>query len=90
MTAMIVEATRVVEDGTANRPVDVDMVYLFGNGFPRFRGGPLHYADTIGAKDLVARITEYAKEDANYWQVPPLLQKMADEGTTFADLNKGA
>lgn len=90
MTAMIVEATRVVEDGTAKRPVDVDMVFLFGYGFPRFRGGPLHYADTIGAKNLVARITEYAKEDANYWQVPPLLQKMADEGTTFADLNKGA
>ncbi len=90
MTAMIVEATRVVEDGTAKRPVDVDMVFLFGYGFPRFRGGPLHYADTIGAKDLVVRITEYAKEDANYWQVPPLLQKMADEGTTFADLNKGA
>ncbi|MDX1781243.1 MAG: 3-hydroxyacyl-CoA dehydrogenase NAD-binding domain-containing protein [Thalassovita sp.] len=90
MTAMIVEATRVVEDGTAKRPVDVDMVFLFGYGFPRFRGGPLHYADTVGAKELVRRITEYAKGDAHYWQVPPLLQKMADDDTTFADLNKGA
>ncbi len=87
MTAMIAEATRVVEDGTAKRPVDVDMVFLFGYGFPRFRGGPLHYADTIGAKELVARMEEYAKEDPHYWQVPELLRKMAADGTTFADMN---
>ncbi|MCA0920481.1 3-hydroxyacyl-CoA dehydrogenase NAD-binding domain-containing protein [Pseudooceanicola nanhaiensis] len=88
MTAMIVEATRVVEDGTARRPVDVDMVFLFGYGFPRFRGGPLHYADTIGAKTLIERIEHYAQEDDYYWQVPALLRKMAADGTTFADLNK--
>ena len=88
MTAMIVEAARVVEDGTAKRPVDVDMVFVFGYGFPRYRGGPLHYADTLGAKELVARITRYAQEDANYWQVPAILQQMAETGKTFADLNK--
>ncbi|MFK5981098.1 MAG: 3-hydroxyacyl-CoA dehydrogenase NAD-binding domain-containing protein [Rhizobiaceae bacterium] len=87
MTAMIVEATRVVEDKTALRPVDVDMVFLFGYGFPRFRGGPLHYADTIGAKELVSRIENYALEDGHFWQVPNLLQKMADDGSKFADLN---
>ena len=88
MTAMIAEATRVVEDGTAKRPLDVDMVFVFGYGFPRHRGGPLHYADTIGAAELVRRIKDYAKEDAHYWQVPALLEKMAAEGTKFADLNK--
>lgn len=87
MTAMIVEAARVVEDGTALRPVDVDMVFLFGYGFPRFRGGPLHYADTIGAEELVRRIEEYSKEDAHFWQVPNVLKKMSEENTTFADLN---
>ncbi len=90
MTAMIVEATRVVEDGTAKRPLDVDMVFLFGYGFPRHRGGPLHYADTIGAKALVGRIKTYAAEDATYWQVPALLEKMAANGTSFADMNKEA
>ena len=88
MTAMIVEAARVVEDGTARRPLDVDMVFLFGYGFPRFRGGPLHYADTIGAKALVERIEAYAKEDPHYWQVPAILARMAKDGGTFADLNK--
>ena len=90
MTAMIVEAAHVVEDGTARRPLDVDMVFLFGYGFPRHRGGPLHYADTIGAAALVDRIKTYAKEDATYWQVPALLEKMAANGTSFADMNKEA
>ncbi|MBR9762047.1 MAG: 3-hydroxyacyl-CoA dehydrogenase [Rhodobacteraceae bacterium] len=89
MTAMIVEAARVVEDGTAKRPLDVDMVFLFGYGFPRFRGGPLHYADTLGAAELVARIERYAEEDPHYWQVPDILRRMAADGTSFADLNKG-
>lgn len=88
MTAMILEATRVVEDGVALRPADVDAVFLFGYGFPRFRGGPLHYADTIGAKELVARAESYAVENAEYWKVPDLLRQMAAEGTGFADINK--
>jgi len=78
---------RSVEDKTALRPVDVDMVFLFGYGFPRFRGGPLHYADTIGAKELVSRIENYTSEDGHFWQVPALLQKMADDGSKFAKLN---
>lgn len=88
MTAMISEAARVVEEGIANRPIDVDAVFLFGYGFPRHRGGPLNYADHIGAAELVRRIREYAKEDPHYWQVPALLQNMADNGQSFADLNK--
>ncbi|MBU2358776.1 MAG: 3-hydroxyacyl-CoA dehydrogenase, partial [Alphaproteobacteria bacterium] len=90
MTAMIVEATRVIEDGIAQRPIDIDATFLFGYGFPRWRGGPMHYADTIGAATLVQRIETYARDDPHYWQVPPLLQRMADDGTTFADLNAEA
>lgn len=88
MTAMISEAVRVVEDGIALRPIDVDAVFLFGYGFPRHRGGPLHYADTIGAVELVRRIKAYACDDAYYWKVPALLKKMAADGTSFADMNK--
>jgi 3-hydroxyacyl-CoA dehydrogenase len=79
----------VVEDGIALRPVDVDVVFLSGYGFPRFRGGPLHYADTIGAKELVRRIETYANEDAHYWQMPNLLREMAQTGKSFDDINKG-
>ena len=66
------------------------MVFLSGYGFPRFRGGPLHYADTIGAAELVKRIETYASLDAHYWQVPDLLREMAASGRSFADINKEA
>ncbi len=88
MTAMVSEAVRVLEDGIALRPIDIDAVFLFGYGFPRFRGGPMHYADTIGAAELVARIERYAEDGPFYWQVPPMLARMARDGTTFAELNE--
>jgi len=87
MTAMIAEGSRVLEEGIALRPIDIDAVFLNGYGFPRFRGGPMHTADTIGAAELVRRIEEYAKEDGYYWQVPELLRKMAASGETFAEMN---
>ena len=89
MTAMISEAARVVDDGIALRASDVDAVFLNGYGFPRFRGGPLFYADQIGASEIVTRIRGYANEDPHYWQVPPLLQRLAQDGRNFADLDKG-
>nr|WP_319385287.1 3-hydroxyacyl-CoA dehydrogenase NAD-binding domain-containing protein [uncultured Roseibium sp.] len=88
MTAMILEATRILEEGIALRPVDIDAVFLFGYGFPRFRGGPMHTADQIGAAELVRRIETYAQEDNYYWQVPALLRKLAEGGGTFAEMNE--
>ncbi|GAB4513452.1 MAG: 3-hydroxyacyl-CoA dehydrogenase NAD-binding domain-containing protein [Roseibium sp.] len=87
MTAMILEATRVLEEGIAIRPIDIDAVFLNGYGFPRFRGGPMHTADVIGAAELVRRTETYAQEDAYYWQVPELLRRMAAGGETFAGMN---
>ncbi|WP_298985826.1 3-hydroxyacyl-CoA dehydrogenase NAD-binding domain-containing protein [uncultured Roseibium sp.] len=90
MTAMILEATRVLEEGIALRPIDIDAVFLFGYGFPRFRGGPMHTADQIGAEEIVRRIEAYASEDGYYWQVPGLLRKLAKDGGTFAEMNGNA
>lgn len=87
LTAMAMEATQIVAEGIALRPIDVDAVKLFGYGFPRHLGGPLHQADVIGATELVRRIETYATEDPQFWQVPPLLREMAHNGSTFADRN---
>ncbi len=87
LTAMASEAARVVADGVALRPIDVDAVELFGYGFPRHHGGPLHYADQVGIKTLIARIEEFATEDAYYWQVPELLRDMVEQDQVFADFN---
>ena len=87
ITAMIMESVNVLEDGVALRPVDIDAVKLFGYGFPRHRGGPMHIADQHGVEEIIKRIKTYAQEDSWYWQVPPLLQQMQSSGKTFSELN---
>ncbi len=87
MAAMINEAARVVGEGIAARPLDVDMVFLFGYGFPRWRGGPMYHADQVGLDRVLATIHQAAKTDAWFWQPAPLLEKLAAEGKGFASLN---
>ena len=90
MAAMVNESAKVVGEGIARRPLDVDMVKLFGYGFPRYRGGPLKWADLQGLPDLLDDIKAYAKDDDFFWQPAPTLEKLVAEGKTFDDLNKAA
>lgn len=88
MCAMVNEAAKVVGEGIAQRPLDVDMTLLFGYGFPRYRGGPLKWADVEGLDGILSDIMTYAKEDDYFWQPAPLLQQLVAEGRTFDDLNR--
>ncbi|MEM6304768.1 MAG: 3-hydroxyacyl-CoA dehydrogenase NAD-binding domain-containing protein [Pseudomonadota bacterium] len=90
MCAMVNEAAKVVGEGIARRPLDVDMTLLFGYGFPRYWGGPLKWADIQGLDAVLADIETYAQEDAWFWQPAPLLKQLVAEGRTFDDLNKKA
>ncbi len=87
LTAMAAEGARVLEEGIALRPSDIDVTFLAGYGFPRFRGGPMFQADRTGAAELVARIERWAADDPQYWRVPGLLGRMAREGGSFAAMN---
>ncbi len=88
MAAMVNEAAKVVGEGIARRPLDVDMVLSFGYGFPRYRGGPLKWADLQGLPGLLDDIRSYAQEDDFFWQPAPLLEQLVAEGRNFDDLNK--
>lgn len=90
MAAMVNEAAKVVGEGIARRPLDVDMTLLFGYGFPRYHGGPLKWADIQGLPALLVDIRRYAEEDAFFWQPAPLLEQLVAEGRNFDDLNKDA
>jgi 3-hydroxyacyl-CoA dehydrogenase len=90
MAAMINEGANVVHEGIALRPLDVDVVFLSGYGFPRYRGGPMKYADMVGLDKVLADIREFAKEDALFWKPSPLLEKLVAEGKNFDSLNKAA
>jgi len=88
MAAMVNEAAKVVGEGIARRPLDVDMTLLFGYGFPRYNGGPLMWADMVGLEGLLADIKTYASKDDYFWQPAPLLEQLVAEGRSFDDLNK--
>ncbi|MDK3074788.1 3-hydroxyacyl-CoA dehydrogenase NAD-binding domain-containing protein [Sedimentitalea sp. JM2-8] len=90
MAAMVNESAKVVGEGIARRPLDVDMTLLFGYGFPRYRGGPLKWADLQGLPGLLEDIKSYAKEDPYFWEPAPLLEQLVAEGRNFDDLNKEA
>ncbi len=88
MAAMINESTNVVADKIALRPLDVDVTLLYGYGFPRWRGGPMKYADEIGLDIILKDIQTFSKEDPLFWKPSRLLVELVERGDTFESLNK--
>ncbi len=84
--ALINEGLRIVEEGIAQRPSDIDVVYVYGYGFPSWRGGPMHYADAVGLDNVYARILEFREQfgDEN-WTPAPLLEKLVNDNISLAD-----
>jgi 3-hydroxyacyl-CoA dehydrogenase len=83
MTALINEGARVLDEGYALRPGDIDVVYCYGFGFPRYRGGPLFYADTIGLPAVLALVESYAERHGDYWRPAPLIERLVALGRGF-------
>ena len=79
-TALANEGMRVVEDGFALRASDIDVIYCYGFGFPRHRGGPMFYADTVGLPGVLERVRAYRTRFGDYWQPAPLLERLVAEG----------
>ncbi|WP_233802313.1 3-hydroxyacyl-CoA dehydrogenase NAD-binding domain-containing protein [Paraburkholderia sp. HP33-1] len=90
MAALINEGANVVHEGIALRPLDVDVTLLYGYGFPRYRGGPMKYADSVGLPTILADIREFAKEDPLFWRPSPLIIDLVERGADFASLNTTA
>ncbi len=85
--SLVNEAAHILEEGIANKASDIDVVYIFGYGFPLYRGGPLRYADEVGLFNVVQAMQRFAKnplDDAKFWQPAPLLARLAAEGKTFS------
>ncbi len=82
-TALANEGARVLEDGFAIRASDIDVIYCNGFGFPRHRGGPMFYADTVGLATVLARVRAYREQFGDYWQPGQLLEHLVAEGRGF-------
>ncbi|SPB18909.1 3-hydroxyacyl-CoA dehydrogenase [Caballeronia novacaledonica] len=88
MAAMINEGANIVHEGIAQRPLDVDATLMHGFGFPRYRGGPMHFADSVGLENVLTDIREFAKEDPLFWRASPLIVDLVARGKNFASLNQ--
>ncbi|WP_321472055.1 3-hydroxyacyl-CoA dehydrogenase NAD-binding domain-containing protein [uncultured Paludibaculum sp.] len=78
--ALINEGARLLEEGIALRAVDVDIVYVNGYGFPAWRGGPMHYAETIGLQRVTDRMRALYDEFGPFWKPAALLEDAAKAG----------
>jgi len=84
--ALINEGLLILEEGIAQRPGDIDVVYAYGYGFPAWRGGPMHYADTVGLDTVLSRINEFRDRfGAENWTPAPLLKTLVRTKSTIAE-----
>ena len=81
--ALVNEGAKILEEGIALRASDIDVVYIHGYGFPRYRGGPMFYADTVGLDKVLASVRRFHEKHGEFWKPAPLLEKLAAEGKTF-------
>ena len=86
--ALVNEGARILEEKIALRASDIDMVYITGYGFPPFRGGPMHYAESLGLYNVVRameRLQKTDKVESAFWTPAPLLVELAKSGKSFRE-----
>lgn len=86
--ALVNEGARILAEGFALRAVDIDIVYLYGYGFPAHRGGPMWYADTVGLANVYQSICQFEQQHSGWWTPAPLLKDLAEQGQTFANYDQ--
>jgi 3-hydroxyacyl-CoA dehydrogenase len=83
---MINEGAKILDEGMALRPSDIDVIWVYGYGWPVYRGGPMFYADQVGLKAIESRLGEFARRfDEPALRPAALLTRLADEGRGFAE-----
>jgi 3-hydroxyacyl-CoA dehydrogenase len=87
--ALVNEGARILEQGYASRATDIDIIYVYGYGFPSYRGGPMWYADRVGLDKVYHRISELHRQFGTLWEPAPLLKELAALGKTFTDFQSG-
>ena len=84
MLALANEGAQILDEGVAQRASDIDVVYTTGYGFPITKGGPMHYANTLGLREVLARVQRYQQGyQGAQWQPSPLLVRLAGQGAGF-------
>ncbi|PKN05394.1 MAG: 3-hydroxyacyl-CoA dehydrogenase [Deltaproteobacteria bacterium HGW-Deltaproteobacteria-9] len=85
---MINEGAKILEEGIAIRPSDIDVIWVTGYGWPIYRGGPMFYADLVGVKKIYDEMVALQEKEGDIWKPAPLLEKLAKEGKGFKDFRR--
>lgn len=85
--AMINEAANILSEGIALRPSDIDVIWVYGFGWPIYRGGITYFADQVGIQNIVNDLNHFADEHGEQLRPAPLLLQMAESGKNFGDLH---
>lgn len=81
---LVTEGARIIEEGIAARAGDIDVIWTNGYGFPRYRGGPMHYANEVGLQNVYQRVVDFEQRfGSEYWKPPALLRDRAQVGGRF-------
>lgn len=83
---LINEGAQILDEAIAQRPSDINVVWVYGYGFPIHRGGPMFYADSIGLDNILRDLKTYQAKYGDIWKPAPLLEKLVSEGKKFSDL----
>ena len=87
---MINEGAKILDEGIAIRGSDIDVVWVNGYGWPIYRGGPMHWADSVGLAEIAAKIADYGERlGGRHWDLSPLLERLAAEGGSLAGHQNG-
>jgi len=82
---MVNEGAKILEERLAIRASDIDVIWVYGYGWPVYRGGPMFWADQVGLKTLKSRMLEFERQHGPVWQPAPLLARLADAGRGFVE-----
>jgi 3-hydroxyacyl-CoA dehydrogenase len=83
--ASVNEACKILEEGAALRASDVDVMWLHGFGFPRYRGGLMYWADTIGVREVYNQIANWHQRYGDRWRPSDYLRQLAEAGTPLKE-----
>ena len=83
--ASVNEACKILDEGKAYRASDIDVMWLNGFGFPRYRGGLMYWADGIGVAEVYRQIAAWHQRYGERWAPSPFLRHLAETNTPFRD-----
>ena len=91
MLALVNEGAKILEEGIAMRASDIDVTYVYGYGFPVYRGGPMFWADLMGLPTVLEKIKAFhAAGYGDVWTPAPLIERLVAERKDFQAHDKGA